>query len=792
MSGSLIPNGKQQYLDANGNPLAGGKVYYYIPYTTTPKNTWQDINLSILNTNPIILDAAGECIAWGAGAYRQQVYDVNNNLIWDQYTYGISPTGSNFISQEEVQTATQGQIVFTLTTITYTPGINSLVVFVNGSKQLVGTNYTETAANTVTFVTGLNAGDVVDFYASLPASAQNMSNAVTVAYDPPFTNSVATNVQAKLAQTVSVKDFGAVGDGVTDDTVAIQAAINAASSNGYLLYVPSGTYIVNATTSISGAWVSTYSPVGALQLKSNLHIKADNAATFKMKAGISSVASPREFEMFYHTTPGVTLSNISIVGLTMDMNGANNPTTIAANTDNAFITCSAPIGGASATANDVVIQNCTFLNTPGVSCIVMTESNNTSGVTISQRWTINNCVFRNNGLNVSDHSSIFAWADYVNCTNNLFTADTICGDVTNGGTGFKTAYEVHGSYQVFNDNTVTNCFNAMFVSSNYTSAAKNIVINGNVFALARSAGIAFFRENVNQTTISNVVISNNTFEITDDSLSTGVKNAIDLQSSYPITDIVVEGNSFVKLGTAVASTFARITSPTTNSNHQRISIKNNSVYNASYGIYIYTSAGCPLGAIDITGNTISNTTAAGSYTTANCIYVYSLGVAYYLKISDNFFNICGNYGIQLVGSITNLYLGPNDYLSMATSNYYENSVTINNRDGFFENIPFTPVLTGWTNTGTALFTGTSWSRYGKTVFITINIQLSTSLSATLGTSTITGLPFNPSNAVNGTQVLAGTLVSQGNVAVYTNGTIYPQTTGVTASKLTITFSYQAA
>jgi len=253
MSGSLIPNGKQQYFDANGTPLAGGKVYYYIPYTTTAKNTWQDINLSILNTNPIILDAAGECIAWGAGAYRQQVYDVNNNLIWDQYTYGISPTGSNFISQEEVQTATQGQTQFSLTTITYTPGINSLVVFVNGSKQLVGTNYTETSSVVVTFTSGLNAGDVVDFYASLPATAQNMSNAVTVAYDPPFTNSVATNVQAKLSQTISPKDFGAVGDGTIDDTTAITNMVAALVSNG------GGTVYLNGNTYYMGAGVVDFS-----------------------------------------------------------------------------------------------------------------------------------------------------------------------------------------------------------------------------------------------------------------------------------------------------------------------------------------------------------------------------------------------------------------------------------------------------------------------------------------------------------------------------------------------------
>jgi hypothetical protein len=40
---------------------------------------------------------------------------------------------------------------------------------------------------------------------------------------------------------VSVKDFGAVGDGVTDDTAAIQAAGTASNS----LYFPKGTYKVN-------------------------------------------------------------------------------------------------------------------------------------------------------------------------------------------------------------------------------------------------------------------------------------------------------------------------------------------------------------------------------------------------------------------------------------------------------------------------------------------------------------------------------------------------------------------
>jgi hypothetical protein len=43
----------------------------------------------------------------------------------------------------------------------------------------------------------------------------------------------------------NVKAFGAIGDGTTDDTVAIQAAINSATSGA--VYLPSGSYLVSAT-----------------------------------------------------------------------------------------------------------------------------------------------------------------------------------------------------------------------------------------------------------------------------------------------------------------------------------------------------------------------------------------------------------------------------------------------------------------------------------------------------------------------------------------------------------------
>jgi hypothetical protein len=67
-------------------------------------------------------------------------------------------------------------------------------------------------------------------------------NAANVDYDPPFTNSVATNVELKLSEIVSVKDFGAVGDGLTNDTTAMQAAVNAMAGVGAVFF-PAGTYL---------------------------------------------------------------------------------------------------------------------------------------------------------------------------------------------------------------------------------------------------------------------------------------------------------------------------------------------------------------------------------------------------------------------------------------------------------------------------------------------------------------------------------------------------------------------
>jgi len=62
------------------------------------------------------------------------------------------------------------------------------------------------------------------------------------------TGAVTTTVQTKLRETVSVKDFGAVGDGVADDTAAIQNAATHAATVNLPILLAGGTYLVSTLT----------------------------------------------------------------------------------------------------------------------------------------------------------------------------------------------------------------------------------------------------------------------------------------------------------------------------------------------------------------------------------------------------------------------------------------------------------------------------------------------------------------------------------------------------------------
>jgi hypothetical protein len=102
----------------------------------------------------------------------------------------------------------------------------------------------------------------------VPSNLAQATNANVVQYDPAGLGAQATTVQTKLRETVSVKDFGAVGDGVTDDTVAIQNAIDYVASlsttftRGGEVHFPRGEYVTTASlvigsngTTLSGSGI---------------------------------------------------------------------------------------------------------------------------------------------------------------------------------------------------------------------------------------------------------------------------------------------------------------------------------------------------------------------------------------------------------------------------------------------------------------------------------------------------------------------------------------------------------
>lgn len=295
MAVNLSPYGGvgAQFFSNNGVPLAGGKIFTYAAGTTTPQATYTSASGSTAHANPIILDAAGrvpggEIWLTDGLQYKFVLKDANDiTLATYDNVVGINSNFINYTNEQEIQTATAGQTVFTLTTMQYQPGTGSLSVFVDGVNQYgPGAQYAfvETDSTTVTFVTGLHVGASVKFttsainassygdaaqigftgFAGQIGSVQDLAGndgSNWIGFEASGTGAVARSAQAKMRDVVSVKDFGAVGDSNgttgngTDDTAAVQAAIDyiKASGGGYSLYVPEGTYRLTSRLLIDSA-----------------------------------------------------------------------------------------------------------------------------------------------------------------------------------------------------------------------------------------------------------------------------------------------------------------------------------------------------------------------------------------------------------------------------------------------------------------------------------------------------------------------------------------------------------
>jgi hypothetical protein len=88
--------------DDNGDPIPGAKLYFYENETTTPKNSWSDIDLTATNAWPVVADGAGRFttdIFLDTDPYRIKLTDENGVQIWlkdDCNTFNGPASASDF------------------------------------------------------------------------------------------------------------------------------------------------------------------------------------------------------------------------------------------------------------------------------------------------------------------------------------------------------------------------------------------------------------------------------------------------------------------------------------------------------------------------------------------------------------------------------------------------------------------------------------------------------------------------------------------------------------------------
>jgi hypothetical protein len=207
MTLALLPYPRFRATDDNGLPLAGGFLYSYQATTSTP----QALLLSDGTTsaaNPVVLDDQGEAdIRLGTNAYKLTLKTSAGVEVWTvDNVSSLAPTVLGGYS------ATVAQMK--LTTDPGELGSESLALSMSGELERLRYAHYDTK--------------------------HAIDPTITQWYETPY-----------VAQVFNVKSYGALGDNVTNDRTAIQAAITAASVAGGTVYFPAGTYVVSGADTVS-------------------------------------------------------------------------------------------------------------------------------------------------------------------------------------------------------------------------------------------------------------------------------------------------------------------------------------------------------------------------------------------------------------------------------------------------------------------------------------------------------------------------------------------------------------
>ncbi len=462
----------------------------------------------------------------------------------------------------------------------------------------------------------------------------------------------------------------------------IQRAIDIAAGKRCRLIVPAGLYNVAPTGSFAAEAGLCHR---CFAIRSDMHVDARAGATFRIIDGVSTDKSVMFMCMF---GTNEQLANLSWRGLEMDMNGPNNPISPARASgtysllNQAHIFISGTPAGQAALANTVTIDHCRFVNTPGVSCVVLAQSNS-RGVKLGRNWRISDCAFVNGGLDTPDHSAIFAWAQDVVCQRCTFT-NTIAKTQTGG----NVAFEVHGSQQKFINNSVTNYYQGVWIDGNETEAvSSDITVSNNVLKKISGFGIMFYGERAH---VSKVEIVGNDISF-DDSVYPGVDLKIGIGCLSPLaqSDVLVRTNTVTsKIGRTATSGVTIQSATHKGHSHDAFDIANNVFEGTTFGVQVITNPVCGLGVIAIRSNRCRNLSRAGAFSTPQGIGVDFNGGASPIQKLSLLNNICIDdrgrsaqctFGIRVQGEIVSLQTAGNAASGMTSAAYAEGALTVGRR-----------------------------------------------------------------------------------------------------------------
>ena len=240
--------------DTKGNIIPNATCYLYLAGTEALATGLQDGDGAALS-NPFTAGANGK-IQFSAPNGR---YDLR--VVSGQRDYRIRVQCVDLDEQVEAVEAIRADI----RNHYYGPLPADPSTRPDGSAMAEGDEYQNTATKKRRLFNGSVWEDFVGAStADLANAADSDKGAGMVGWKQSGVGSISRDVGEKLREFVSVKDFGAVGDGIADDTAAFQAAYNYLRFQNPInnrgagrIFIPRGIYLCNGTINMSSALTVT-------------------------------------------------------------------------------------------------------------------------------------------------------------------------------------------------------------------------------------------------------------------------------------------------------------------------------------------------------------------------------------------------------------------------------------------------------------------------------------------------------------------------------------------------------